>query len=525
MCASLRTIAVCLVAVAGHTQELRPVFEAAEVRVSEPSAANLGPVTPRSGFLRGERYEFANATLVDLISAAWNVDRDRVMGGPAWIDRVRFGIIARVPPGQNFDSVHLMLQSLLADRFHLAVHQGTRPFAQYVLTAGRHLHLKRPADAGESGCRPLRSTAPNRAIACRNTNAAQLANQLPRIAGDYFMDNPLADQTGLEGGWDFELNWTGRGGLVTAGASGASIFTALERQLGLRVVVRNVPAPVIVVDSVKENTGQNPNGISETLGGPEPEFEVATIKPSPPETGERSFRIEGSLVTLRGFTLRALVKFAWGLQDMDVIDNDDLLAPTPQLSGSERFDIVARRPASPPGGSVDLGAIHQALRTLLAERFKLVTHMEKRLVSVYAVTASKPKLRKADPSARSGCRNSLLKPTTSLAGTPLFSISCQNTTMAQLSEKLQPWAGAYIRHPVIDATGLDGGWDFVVQWSPPHLVSPTTPDAEGAAARDPNGDLTLIEALDRQLGLKLRPEKHSVPILVVDHVESRPLEN
>lgn len=127
---------------------------------------------------------------------------------------------------------------------------------------------------------------------------------------------------------------------------------------------------------------------------------------------------------------------------MDVIDNDDLLAPTPQLSGSERFDIVARRTTSAPGGSVDLEAIHQALRALLAERFKLVTHTENRSVSVYAVTASKPKLRKADPLARSGCRNSLLKPGANLAGAPLFSVSCRNTTMPQLSEKLQPWAGA-----------------------------------------------------------------------------------
>src|SRR5579883_1582552 len=101
---SLRTIAVCLVALACRTQELRPVFEAAEVRINEPSTATPGPITPHSGFLRGGRYEFDNATMVDLISTAWNIDRDRVIGGSAWIDRVRFGIIARVPPGQNLDS-------------------------------------------------------------------------------------------------------------------------------------------------------------------------------------------------------------------------------------------------------------------------------------------------------------------------------------------------------------------------------------------------------------------------------------
>lgn len=148
MYASLRTIVVCLVALAGRTQELRPEFESAEVRAGEPSTATPGSITPHSGFLRGGRYEFDNVTLVDLISTAWNVDRDRVFGGPAWIDRVRFGIVARIPPNQSLQSVHFMLQSLLVDRFHLAVHQGTRPFAQYVLTTGRRLHLKRrPAPA------------------------------------------------------------------------------------------------------------------------------------------------------------------------------------------------------------------------------------------------------------------------------------------------------------------------------------------------------------------------------------------
>jgi uncharacterized protein (TIGR03435 family) len=101
---------------------------------------------------------------------------------------------------------------------------------------------------------------------------------------------------------------------------------------------------------------------------------------------------------------------------------------------------------------------------------------------------------------------------------PLFSMSCRNTSMVQLAENLQPWGGVYVRHPVIDATGLTGAWDFTVRWSPPHLLA-------AAPTADPNGALTLVGALDRQLGLKLRLQKTPVAVLVVDHVESMPSAN
>lgn len=522
---SVRRLLMCLIALTASGQEIHPAFEAADVRVSEPaSSANLSLYTQSGGFLRGDRYEFRNATMADLIGAAWGIGPDHVIGGPVSLDRTRFDVVARIPPNTTEDSAQLMLRALLADRFHLIIHPDTRPFAQYVLTTGKHPLLKRAAGAGETGCRPLGNTAPNWAMACHNMTMAQFANRLPHIAGDYFMNNVLADQTGLEGAWDFELKWTGRAGLATAGSGAISIFAALEKQLGLRAVIRGVSARVIVVDSVNENPAPNPAGVATTFRLAAAEFEAAAIKPSAPGSGERTFRFEGSQVTLHGFTLRALIKFAWGFQDLDVIDNDDLLATAPQLSGSERFDIVASRPAAAPGGPPDLDAIHEALRSLLRERFKLVTHTEERPVSVYALIASNPKLHHADLSNRSACRDSLLQPDGNLASVPVFAISCRNTTMAQLSEKLQPWAGAYIRHPVIDATGLEGGWDFTLHWNPPHLLGAAAPAIDGLAA-DPNGGLTLVEALHRQLGLRLKLEKHSIPVLVVDHAEPKPSEN
>ncbi len=86
--------------------------------------------------------------------------------------------------------------------------------------------------------------------------------------------------------------------------------------------------------------------------------------------------------------------------------------------------------------------------------------------------------------------------------------------MAQLAAELPAFGGLYVNHPVIDLTGLEGGWDFVLSWSPPHLIR-----GGELEAAEPNGALTIIEALDRQLGLKLEARKHPMPVLVIDHVE------
>ena len=97
-------------------------------------------------------------------------------------------------------------------------------------------------------------------------------------------------------------------------------------------------------------------------------------------------------------------------------------------------------------------------------------------------------------------------------------------TMAQLADRLQGFGGTYVPHPVIDSTRLEGAWDFTMRWTPPHLV-PGAPAAAGAPAPDPIAAFTIVEALDKQLGLKLRPQKHSMPVLVIDHVERQPTEN
>jgi uncharacterized protein (TIGR03435 family) len=89
--------------------------------------------------------------------------------------------------------------------------------------------------------------------------------------------------------------------------------------------------------------------------------------------------------------------------------------------------------------------------------------------------------------------------------------------MAQLAAKLQAFAGQYVTQPAIDATGLPGAFDFTMSWSPPHLVDQST--------SDPNGAVTLIEALNKQLGITLKPVQYVMPVTVIDHLNPTPTAN
>ena len=169
------------------------------------------------------------------------------------------------------------------------------------------------------------------------------------------------------------------------------------------------------------------------------------------------------------------------------------------------------------------------LRNLLADRFKLATHMEDRMVEGYTLTAPKPKLEKADPSNRTECKEGPGKDGKDPRNTnPILNrlMTCTNMTMAQLAEQLPLRVNGYVRTPVLDATGLEGSWDFTISFSGVNLVRPNPAAGQpGAAAAEPNGALGFPEAMSKQLGLKLELQKRMMPVLVVDHLEETPTEN
>lgn len=512
-------------------------FEIADVRVSERQI-NVGV---SGNQLRGGRYEIHNATMVDLVRTAYGVEAEKVVGGPSWLELDRFTVIAKAPAGATPDSVKPMLKALLADRFKLAVHEDTRPLTAFAMTvAGKH-KMTESAAGGPPGCEPRQpsqpaepGSIPRSTVVCRGFTMTALAQLLPRAAGAY-LPNPVVDLTNLQGAFDFELSWTARALLAQAGADGVSIFDALEKQLGLKLELKDLPSSALVVDSVERRPTANSPEVAKVLPPPPaPEFEVATIKLTSPEQKGMNARIQPTgMVTVSGMPLKTLLTLAWDLGSDELID-------VPKWTETARFDLVARAFASttnldqPP---IEIDTLRQMLRTFLTERFQIKTRTENREVNGYVLSAPRPRLTKADPASRTRCVEG---PAANSADprnrNPVLSrlITCQNMTMAQFAERLQSLANGYVRVPALDATGLEGGWTFTVNFSPVGLVqggagrggdAGPVPGGAALAASEPTGALSLPEALDRQLGLKLELQKRPMQVLVFEHILEKPLEN
>ncbi len=504
-----------------------PAFEFADVHAS---ARTINPAM-RGGLITGGRYELHTATMVDLIRIAYGVDAPNVAGGPGWLDTDRFDVIAKTPADATPETVQLMLQSLLADRFKLVVHNDTKAMKAYALTFVKRVpQLKESKGEGETGCsRPPESqgaapgTLAYNTYSCHNLTMAAFTQTLRMLAPGYFGGNPVVDKTGLNGPWDLEVRWTPRGLLTTAGSDGVSLFDSVAK-LGLKLELQDVPIPVVVVDSVNEKPTDNPPGTMTNLPVVPREFEVAEIKPSAPGVTQMTGGIQpGGRIDVRGITLRALMKMAWNIDDND----DDMLAGGPKWLDVDRFDLIAKASAgvSKTGEPVDVEALQTMLRTLLTDRFKIAVHNDIQPVTVYALTAAKPKLAKADSSNRTACKNTPVA-ASNAASALSKAFTCVNMSMAQFADKLQGMAPGYLHHPVIDLTGLDGAWDFTLNFSNPlQLAAAGGRGGNPGDAPDPNGAISVFEAIDKQLGLKLEQRKHPMPVVVIDHVEQKPTAN
>jgi uncharacterized protein (TIGR03435 family) len=215
-------------------------------------------------------------------------------------------------------------------------------------------------------------------------------------------------------------------------------------------------------------------------------FEVASVKPNPSGSGHSDTDVDGNLLRMTNVTLKACITWAYRMTDAQIAG--------PEWLESERFDIVAKTESGKPQPEM--------LQAVLAERFKLAVHRETKELTVYALVVAKngPKIQKADPGEGD---------TTSRRG----HLTAQRTSMHGLARFL---AGPNVRlgRPVVDKTGLDGVFDFNLDWTPENS-SQTRADAPPS----------IFVALQEQLGLKLEAQKAPVEVLMVDHVEKIPTEN
>jgi len=235
-----------------------------------------------------------------------------------------------------------------------------------------------------------------------------------------------------------------------------------------------------------------------------PSFEVATIKPSKPDSPGPGFGMQGRRFSTRATTVADLVSFAYGTHAKQLVGGPDWLL-------TQRFDISAQPDAE---GQPNLDQWKTMIKKLLADRFQLKTHDEKRELPVYVLTVAKngPKLTPGEGDANT------------IGGVGFNGpgkFRANDATMANVCEAFQAVA---MDRPVLDQTGLKGRWTFALNWTPDDsqfrgLGIRFSPPAEGVEVPPP-----LFTAIQDQIGLKLEPVKAPVSVMVVDKVE-KPTEN
>jgi uncharacterized protein (TIGR03435 family) len=447
---------------------------------------------------------------------------DKVKGGPDWLDNDRYDVIAKAPAGTDKDTVKVMLRSLLAQRFNVVVHPDQRPVPNYVLTAGKSIRMKQSTQTDDGGCKRLpRDVDPSVppwmgpvVYSCRGITMEKFAAGLWQMGDDHF-GAPIADNTGLNGAWDFDIAWTPRMYINGVGSNGISIAEAIDK-LGLKLESRDSMVPVFVVDKANRKPTANAADIDKLLPALPDKFEVATLRPTDPNaTGIRVQTLPGGRVVAQGVPLQFLIMIAWDVPP-------DMIADPPKFLTSDRYDLTGKAPEpfASSTAPIDIEEVRPMLRALLAERFGMQVHRETRDAPVYALVRSgsaPPKMTKSTSNDLASC----VQPTNATAVAPnsrLTSVwSCHNISMELFGTRLRSMAPGYIQHYTVDATGIQGNWDFSVAWTPNGGVKPS--------ADEPDGSMTVFDALDKELGVKLEEQKRPAPMLVIDHIEQKPTEN
>ncbi len=261
-----RILAVC--AMAGGVAAAGSRVTLAQAGTS-PAAAHVPvydvvTIRPNNGGTSGvdidrdlNTYAGTNVSLANLIHDAYNIQADLISGGPKWVESSRFDVRAKVVDAdaaelknQSRDDRRRMLQVLLAERFHLQVHTEVKTLPVYellVAKGGSKLSEIAPGHEDDSfhGVSPGSTSVSNGQMISVYRTMVNLADTL---SGQ--VHRTVIDKTGLPGHYNFELSWTREDGPVPENATAPPLFTALEEQLGLKLVPGKGPVTTLVIDRV-----------------------------------------------------------------------------------------------------------------------------------------------------------------------------------------------------------------------------------------------------------------------------------
>jgi uncharacterized protein (TIGR03435 family) len=226
-----------------------PTFDIASVR---PMSYGDDAPTHIHNPPRNSGFKAVNVTLRDLLEVACDIPETQMLGGPAWASTDKFDLEARsdakssehlaaLSVEQGKEEKRTMLLALLADRFKLSAHAEKREMpilAMVIAKGGSKLARTDVSGTLSSGRGRIDITGADDALAIL---AFELSWRLGR---------PVIDRTGLKGRYELTLNWTEDDvpSPVPGASNGPSLFTAIQEQLGLKLIATKGPVPILVID-------------------------------------------------------------------------------------------------------------------------------------------------------------------------------------------------------------------------------------------------------------------------------------
>jgi uncharacterized protein (TIGR03435 family) len=230
-----------------RAQTATPTFEVATIKAAVPSSDGHTHIN----YPPGDRFSAINITLLALMQWAYGMPERQILDGPAWLDSTRFDIqakadtdeIKRLTSEQDRDLKRRMVQDLLADRFHLAVHQEIRVRPAYDLVVAKGGSKLQPSQSNGKSIGTGRSYFNGQGL-----SMILIAEELSLITGRI-----VVDKTGLTDRYDLKLQWTPDDAPATDN-SAPSLFTAIQEQLGLKLEPAKEPVSVLVIDHIEPPT-------------------------------------------------------------------------------------------------------------------------------------------------------------------------------------------------------------------------------------------------------------------------------
>jgi uncharacterized protein (TIGR03435 family) len=269
-----------------QSRQVPPAFEVVSVRPEDPDG--MAHMVKMS--FSEDGYQAENATVAMLIRDAYGIEDKQIVGAPDWARSVRFEIDARIDTASadqlgKMDAAgrrlahQEMLQSLLTDRFMLTFHRESKELPIYTLVVaknGSKLHEAKPGDDYANGLRTVTGQPVVPHMLYMRLGGGRISGQgvpleylVQQLSSQFGL--PVQDKTGLTGSYDFTLEWTpeklrlplvdGPGNSTEQNQleaepapTGASLSTALEEQLGLRLEIQKGPVEMLVIDRVERPT-------------------------------------------------------------------------------------------------------------------------------------------------------------------------------------------------------------------------------------------------------------------------------